>query len=600
MQSRPLPGRVTTPYEHNSDERYGSAMKLGDWTLAAMTLAVATSCTGAIVPDGSTRGNSSAGPGLPVAGGAMSVVPGQPSAAGAVGAFPVAGAASPAAVGGNNGRLNLTGSPQHFRVIALTKNQWRNTVEDVFGLTMLPATAEGFQDAVSGTTDFTNNELVLDIDSRGWSDYQSAAEEVAKLVTSNSTTLAKLYAGTDGAGFIANVGRRIFRRPLTQPEVARLQQIFELGASMAAGSSAFASGAEAVLGAMLQSPNFLYRTELGAPGTPLSGYEVAAKLSLWLRDTSPDLALLDAAARGELDTAQGVAAIATKMLEEPVAVQVMRQFHGQLLHLTRFTELSKVGVKDYDPEINAELMESAYLFFDKIFTQGRGLRDAFLSTSGFVGPLMAAFYGMGRSGAGMVERELGTGRVGFFTQLPYLMLYAHNDEPDAIHRGVTLALDVLCAPLGPPAATIPPLPMRKPGQTNRMRVDAHTSVCGGACHNDLINPLGFAFENFDGMGHYRTTETNGGETLPVDASGSFKFVGGMQSWRNASELMQVLADQSQSHLCYAKKLASFGLQRDVVESDMPLLEELAAISKVGSLKQVIVKLLQTDAFRTRS
>jgi hypothetical protein len=365
-------------------------------------------------------------------------------------------------------------------------------------------------------------------------------------------------------------------------------------------SSSFATGAELVLDAMLQSPHFLYRTELGLPGTPLSGYEIAAKLSLWLRNRSPDLALLDAAERGELNTAQGAVTFATKMLEEPVAVQVMRQFHGQLLHLGRFSELSKVGVAAFDPAINDELMEASYLFFDKVFSGNRGLSDVFVSTSGFVGPRMATFYGLTRSGTGLTERELGSGRVGYFTQLPYLMLYAHNDEPDAIHRGVNMALDVLCAPLGPPAPMIPPLPTRMPGQTNRMRVDAHTSGCGGVCHNLLINPLGFAFENFDGMGQYRTSETHGTETLPIDASGSFKFVDGMMSWRNASELMRILAAEPQTHLCYAKKLASFGLQRDIVETDQPLLETLAATSKTGSLKQVIVKLVQTDAFRNRS
>jgi hypothetical protein len=557
---------------------------------------VVAACAGEIASP-ETRGAAGAvSPGLPF-GAATGVAGVAPSAAGS--GAPTTTAKSPAAAGGM-GRLNLAGSPQYFRVVALTKNQWRNSVKDTFGLMTPPASAQAFQDAVSGTTDFTNNELVLDVDSRSWSDYQAAAEEVAHMVSGDPAVLSKLYAGADGAGFIASVGRRLFRRPLTAPEVARLQPLFDMGATSSGDTSSFALGAEMVLAAMLQSPHFLYRTELGAAGTALSGYELAAKLSLWLRDTSPDASLLDAAERGELDTAAGVAAVATKMLEEPVALGVMRQFHGQLLHFGRFSELSKVGVPAYDPAINNELMESAYLFFDRVFSADRGLADVFLSTSGFVGPHMAPFYGLPASGSGLTDRELGAGRVGFFTQLPYVMLYAHNDEPDAIHRGVSMALDVLCAPLGPPAATIPPLPMRMPGQTNRKRVDAHTSVCGGACHNDLINPMGFAFENFDGMGQYRTEEKHPSETLPIDASGSFNFIDGMKSWNSATELMQLLAAEPQTHLCYAKKLASFGLQRDIVEADMPLLQELAATSQSGSIKQVIVKLVETAAFRTRS
>jgi hypothetical protein len=116
----------------------------------------------------------------------------------------------------------------------------------------------------------------------------------------------------------------------------------------------------------------------------------------------------------------------------------------------------------------------------------------------------------------------------------------------------------------------------------------------------MINPLGFAFENFDGMGRYRTVEQSGGETLPIDASGKFNFIDGQQSWQNATELMQILAGDLQSHLCYAKKLASFGLQRDVVAEDEALLETLAATSIDGSLKQVVLALVQTDAYRNRA
>ncbi|HTU61199.1 MAG TPA: DUF1592 domain-containing protein, partial [Polyangiales bacterium] len=333
---------------------------------AALTLAL-SACAGEIAPPETRGAASTVSPDLPF--GASAGLP--PGAAGS-------GAAATTSAAGAKGRLNLAGSPQYFRVIALTKNQWRNSVRDILGLTTPPASAQAFQDAVSGTTDFTNNELVLDVDSRSWSDYQAAAEEVAHMVTADDAILGELYAGTDGSGFIASVGRRLFRRPLTAAEVSRLQPLFDMGAA----EGGFASGAEMVLAAMLQAPQFLYRSELGQPGTALTGYEIAAKLSLWLRDTSPDKALLDAAESGELDTAQGVSAAASEMLEDPVAIGVMRQFHGQLLHLGRFAELSKVGVAAYDPAINSELMEAAYLFFDKVFSANRGLSDVFLSTSG--------------------------------------------------------------------------------------------------------------------------------------------------------------------------------------------------------------------------
>jgi hypothetical protein len=216
---------------------------------------------------------------------------------------------------------------------------------------------------------------------------------------------------------------------------------------------------------------------------------------------------------------------------------------------------------------------------------------------------MGKLYGgsMAAPASGFVERDLGASRLGYFLQLPFLVLNAHNDDPDPIHRGVSMSLDVLCAPLGMPAAVVPPLPVAKPGQTNRMRVDEHTKVCGAACHNQMINPLGFAFENFDGMGQFRETEVTGGETLPIDSSGSFDFVDGTKTYANTAEFMNVLATDRQTHLCYSKKLASFGLQRDVVEADLPLLATLASTStsSSGSVKQVILELVKQDPFRTR-
>ncbi len=515
------------------------------------------------------------------------------------------GIGSPGSVpSGASSKLNLSGSPAYYRVVRLTNEQWTNSVQSVLGLTSPPTLAEAFQNAVSGTTDFTNNELVLAVDSRAWSDYQAAAEKIAAQVTSDQALLSALYAGTDAAGFIAAVGRRVHRRPLTAAETADYQKLFELGSLLSGSQSAFAKGASVVLEAMLQSPYFLYRSELGAVGAPLSSYEMAAKLSLWLRNTTPGDALLDAAAGpGKLDTPEGAATAAQTMLAEPAARAVMRKFHGEFLHLDRYASLSKVGVAGYDPAINPELAESSYLFFDKIFSQGLGLKDVFLSTSGFVGPSMAKLYGAGVTApaSGLVERDLGESRLGYFLQLPFLVLYAHNDEPDSIHRGVSISLDVLCAPLGPPAAVIPPLPAAMPGQTNRMRVDAHTAACGAACHNSMINPLGFAFENFDGMGQYRETEHNGSEVLPIDSSGSFDFVDGTKAYANAAELMNVLAADQQTHLCYSKKLASFGLQRDIVEADLPLLGKLSStsMSSGGSVKQVILDLVKHNTFRTR-
>ena len=524
---------------------------------------------------------------------------------------PMGGAGSTASGGGSStpnttpAKLNLTGAPKYYRVIRLSTQQWANSVQTVLGLATPTDLAQNFRASVSGNSDFDNNELFLDIDNSSWQDFQAAAETLADQVTASDATLAKAYSGKDAAGLISTLGRRAYRRPLTSAEQAKYMTLYNSGSTLSGSRSALAKGASLVIRTLLQSPNFLFRTELGAAGQALSGFEMAAKLSLWLKDGSPDDTLLDAAAGSSLNTPDGAVAVAKTMLEDPAAAKVMRSFHGQFLHLDLFSTITKDMVQDFNQAIGPELTESSFLFFDKIFSKGLGVKDIFLSTSGFVGPNMAAVYGNGVTvpSSGYTEQPLGENRIGFFTQLPYLMYWARNGAPDSIHRGVTLNIDVLCATLGPPSIVLPSLPTREPGQTNRQVVDLTTSGCGQACHNAMINPIGFAFEHYDGMGRYHDTEKDvTGAELPIDSSGTYTFTDGTKTYKDAAELMQAIASGQQAHACYAKKIASYGLQRDVVEADMPLLTTLASpsMSSGSSIKQMILDLVKQDAFRTRS
>jgi hypothetical protein len=526
--------------------------------------------------------------------------------AGATGVGNAVGTAATTGVGGGGGTstpvpgsLNLNGSPKYYRVVRLSNTQWANAIQTVLNVPS-GGLEQSFEGVVSGTTDFTNNELVLGFDSRNWQDYQTASETLAAQVTATDAALAKVYSGTDAAGFIQTLGRRAYKRPLTSAEQATYMTLYNQGSTLMGSRSTFAKGASLVIRAMLQSPYFLFRMELGAKGAPLNAYEMAAKLSLWLRGTNPDDKTLDlAGGTGKLDTADGAAALATTMLGEAAASTVMRQFHDEWLHFDDLTQISKVGVSNYNTSLNAEYLEASYRFFDNIFTQSLGVKDMLTSTTGYYGPGMAALYGVTAPASGTyAQADLGSKRVGYFSQLPYLTLNGNDAEPNSILRGVTLNLDVLCATLGPPAAVIPPIPPLQPGQTNRQRIDTLTGSCGMSCHNDMINPLGFAFEHFDGMGQWRDTE-NGG--LTIDSSGSYTFADGTtKTWNDAAGLMQVLASTPQTHTCFAKKLASFGLQRDVIASDMPMLNSLtsASMASGGSEKQLIIQLVRNDAFRT--
>jgi len=494
--------------------------------------------------------------------------------------------------------LNLLGSPQYLRLVRLTNGQWAQSVQDVLKLPAPSGLEQAFQSPVASTTDFANNELVLAVDQRAAADFQSAAESLAKQVTASSSALAAIYSGTDPAGFISTLGRRAFRRPLTSDESAQYLTLFNSAATLSGTASAFAKGAGLVIRAMLQAPYFLYRTELGDAGKPLTSYEIAAKLSLWLRGTTPSDALLDSAAvAGKLDSADAVASAAATMLEEPATAKVISSFHAELMHFDRYGTITKLNVPGYDPSLNTEYLETSSRFFDKIFSQGLGLSEILTSTKGFVGPLMAGLYGVAAPASGYEERDLGAQRVGYFSQIPFLSLYGLNDEADSIHRGVSINLDVLCAVLGPPSV-VPSVPALMPGQTNRQRISTLTAGCGATCHGQQINPIGFAFEHFDGIGRYRDVE-NG--NLPIDSSGSFEFSEGTQAFQGNAELLREMAAGTQAHTCYSKKLASFAMQRDIVAQDRPLLDSLAKASmQKGSVKSVILELVRNDAFRVRT
>ncbi|HYP88533.1 MAG TPA: DUF1592 domain-containing protein, partial [Polyangiaceae bacterium] len=337
------------------------------------------------------------------------------------------------------------------------------------------------------------------------------------------------------------------------------------------------------------------RSEMGDVGKPLTGYEVAAKLSLWIRDTTPTEAMLAAAKSGAFDTAEGAAAQAEQMLADSGSAAVMRKFHGQLYKLDVLDSITKTNVDGYTDDLIPELKQASNLFFDRIYTQNLGLKDILTSSVAFAGPKLAPIYGVSLSGTSVQQVDL-PNRPGWYAQVPFLALWAINNDPDSIHRGVRINLDTLCAEPGTPAANLPPVPALQPNQTNRQRYTALTEGCGGVCHGQIINPVGFAFEDFDGLGRYR--EQDHGQ--PVDTSGEYPFAEGTKAFSGATELMQTIVTGSQAHECYAKKLASYALERDIVDSERPLVVSLGATSRASgaSVKELMLALVKTDSFRT--
>ncbi len=510
----------------------------------------------------------------------------------------------PTSTGGNGDatfttpEFNLDGSPIYSRAVPLTNVQWARSVKNVLSLENEPTQANSFLEPVGGFTVFTNNERVLEVSNNLRESYQYAAAELAEDLMSEAGAVAQVGAGMSPDAFIETVGRRAFRRPLSSEELAAYRGLYDIGVTLTGEQSDFVKGASLVVEGLLQSPHFLYRTELQPDGAPLTGFEIASKLSLWLLGTSPSDELLDQAEQGELDTPAGVATVVDEMLAEPAASETAVEIYAELLAFSRYRDVIKEDAA-FSPTMNAEMETVARLLFQHIYEEDLGLLDILTSTEGYVGPELAALYGITPAPTEPTLMDLGSARPGYFTQVPYLMLYGDGSNSDAIHRGIFLNYEVLCAKLPVPEFQVPQLKAPKPNQSSRQRVEAHTGfgTCGESCHGGYINPLGYAFENFDGLGRDRDTD-NG---QPIDTASAYPLADDvMTPFSGAPELMQLLSSSDMAHACFVKNLMSYGMQRDIVETDQALIDRLTAISldQAASIKQIMRELAVSEEFRT--
>jgi hypothetical protein len=551
----------------------------------------AASCTGVVGATGDSTGPGAAGTGATAGSGA-------PGAGGATGA---AGSTGTAGSGAGLG-VTLDGAPLNSRFVRLTHEQWENAVRDLLQLPALSGLSSGFDGDPPGSN-FSNNERRLFVTSGLWANYQTAAETLSQQVARDAAALSRVSGGTTSAAtFIRNFGRRAFRRDLTAAEETSYGTLFTSGAGIFASGNAFADGAQLVIETMLQSPYFVYRTEVGPAGQPLSGYEAASKLSFLLRNTMPDNALLDAAKAGSLNTPDGIGAQAQAMLDAAPARTVFQRFHTELFGIDRYANIEKDTTlfPRFNAALAADLRTADEQFFDHLYAQNLGFKDLLLSPVAFVNQTTAPLYGMTATGTTFRQVTLGADRPGFFTRAGFLAYNATLRDPDPIRRGVDIIHRVMGgANFAPPdGVVIPPLPAAVAGQTNRERVNAHTGpgTCGAACHGQYINPLGFAFENFDAMGQPRTTD-NG---KPVDTTGQYLFVDGEKAFTDAPSLLALMAAAPQTHQSYSAHLAEFVLARDIAEKDRTFVNTLGQTSMgTASIKQIALAIIKSPAFTTR-
>jgi len=570
----------------------------------SLMLAVGTGCSEApgndpqIGPSQSGSGNpGSAGSGSQIGTGGNGVGPGTD------GTDPYAIPATPPA-------SVLVASP---RLARLSRQQWSNTVRDLLQLTDISEIDHDVSgDALIG---FDNQADALFVTEQLRQQLATAAERLADKVTGDAAALAKLIpadAPADSSGraraFIASFGQRAFRRPLTETEITTHLALFGQGPTLYPGVDAFNAGVSLVIQALLQSPYFLYRTELGGAAVdgkvPLTDFEVAAKLSYALTNTMPDAELFAAAQAGQLRDSTNISAQAKRLLDGPRGTVGLNNFNFQVYRLGTYDGITRDSAvfPDFAANTPAAMRAEALQIFDWILTEGRGVKDFYTSSVGFVNPALAPLYGVNSPGTGdtLTKVDLDpTQRAGLLTQAGFLSSYITDNDPDIIHRGVFIATRLLCKELPPPSPKATPLIELGEDMTNRQRVEMTTGkgTCGEACHANLFNPLGYAFENYDAIGKFRTTDHG----KPVDASDVYLLDGELKSFSNGVELSKVLSEAKETHTCYVQNMMSYLHGRLVATEEQAQVDYYARLSRAGmvSLHDLEIDIVTSDAFRNR-
>jgi hypothetical protein len=510
---------------------------------------------------------------------------------------------------GPNGPVDPAAQLETTRFPRLSHAQWENTVRDLLYLSAPSELSLAFTgDPLGGV--FDNNEEVLQVTPGLWADYQRAAETLASLVADDPAALAKIVpqaAPTDPRAFVEHFGKRAFRRPLSAAEIDSYVALFAQAPALVDGTDDFVKGVKLALQAFLQSPHFLYRveatSEVGAKGLIyLNNWEIATKLSYMLWNTMPDDALFAAAEGGKLVTPEGVMAEAQRMIDDDRSRPMVAAFHAQLYQYDHYLDLYKDEIifPDFVPEAGADMETEATMFIEDVVYGGGGLRELLTSPFTYVNDRLAAIYGLeGTFGPEFERVELNPAeRAGFLTRLGFLASNATPKEQNTIHRGVFVNTRILCNTIPSPPDNVPGLPPADNFATNRERVESHTGAgtCAEGCHHVLINPPGYALEHYNAVGTFQETEKGN----PVNAFAEYNLDDAPVTFDGAIQMSQLFAESDQAHRCYAKHWIEFGYGRRAQDGDEPTLDTLGKSSKSGSVKDLLLAMTQTAAFRTRA
>jgi hypothetical protein len=508
----------------------------------------------------------------------------------------------------------------------ISRNEYNNMVRDLLGDTTRPADAFVSEQKVAGF----NSNSGAPVDALITRQYLEAAETLAATATAadNLTTVVTCAAAASDAcarGFIGDFAGRAFRGQLDDSEASSL---FTLYKSVATQFD-FASGIEAVITSVLSSPRFLFVLELGQRGAkasgvvvPLSPSEVATRLSLYLWRSLPDATLTQAAASGQLATADQIEAQAARMLADPRAADGVEDFANQWLQLENMDSVTKdASFGNWPGQIAKDLhTETLTTYRALVLSEHAGLADLLTSPYAYVNDATAwNIYRIDQTDLtndAFVKRDMNPDpvhplRAGIFTEASVLASHAHRSLPSPTLRGKLVSTQLLCNTIPAPPADPdigPPPMMEAPGQTIRDYYEQHhihNKPSCYACHQHM-DLIGFGFGDFDATGAvYEGLLDNGqaiddsGEFVSTSADGPADLDG---PFHGPVDMMTRLAASAQVRECMALQQFRYAFGRPEADADACSAQDIYSAFSASdfNLQALIIAVVRSEAFRTRT
>lgn len=522
--------------------------------------------------------------------------------------------------GGSDPSVCIPGVPVTSQFPRLTGRQYDNVIEDLLGVTTIASGSfVGQKPSAMLNPDFEGS-----MNRYAWDAYLLTAETIASDVMADPGLRANFIACDPAAAgcmteTIRNFGRKAFRRPMTDGDIARFEA---LAVTEIQGTPE--EIAETTLFAFLASPSFLTITELES-GTPmaednapegaikLSSFEVAARLSFLLWGSIPDEELNTAATAGQLTTKAQILAQAQRMVSgenqakvAPQVVQALRawaQMDDDNSHWFDTNHPAET-YPEFTAQTNEALSGEMDAFFTDVAIAGGSFSDLFLSPFAFVNQHNAAIYDKDPAAYGddFEKIELDpTQRPGFLTRGGFLAGYAHSTWTSPILRGAYINLKMIGYDPGPPSPNAPNSP--KPTgtyTTERAYVEALTSPadCVG-CHSNYVNPPGFVLENFDAIGAWQDVDPRGD---PIDPKVNLTVGGSTKEITTPLQLMTEIAAAPSARRNFAEKVTAFASGRPPNSNDACTVEtlETALASETYTVVNLLTDLTQADSLRLRT